>query len=54
MRVVAIPNPSFPPEEASLAEADVRSSSLDELVPELIDPTDRRQPFVDTERGQAP
>jgi len=48
MRVVAIPNSSFPPEEESLAEGDVRISSLDELVPNWSIPTDRRRPIVDT------
>ena len=38
MRVIAIPNPSFPPDDGALAEADVTISSLDELVPDLIDP----------------
>jgi HAD superfamily hydrolase (TIGR01509 family) len=36
MRVVAIPNPSFPPDEEALAHADVVIRSLDELTPELI------------------
>ena len=36
MRVVAIPNPSFPPDEAALAEADVVLRSLDELTPAAI------------------
>jgi HAD superfamily hydrolase (TIGR01509 family) len=36
MRVIAIPNPSYPPDEESLAQADVTIRSLDELTPELI------------------
>jgi HAD superfamily hydrolase (TIGR01509 family) len=36
MHVVAIPNPSYPPDEEALAQADVAIRSLDELTPELI------------------
>jgi HAD superfamily hydrolase (TIGR01509 family) len=36
MRVVAIPNPSYPPDDEALAQADVLIRSLDELTPELI------------------
>jgi HAD superfamily hydrolase (TIGR01509 family) len=36
MRVIARPNPSYPPDEESLAQADVTIRSLDELAPELI------------------
>jgi HAD superfamily hydrolase (TIGR01509 family) len=36
MFVVAIPNPAYPPDEVSLAQADVTIRSLDELTPELI------------------
>jgi HAD superfamily hydrolase (TIGR01549 family) len=36
MRVVAIPNPSYPPDAEALAQADVVIRSLDELTPELI------------------
>jgi HAD superfamily hydrolase (TIGR01509 family) len=36
MRVVAIPNPSYPPDDEALAQADVVVRSLDELTPELI------------------
>jgi HAD superfamily hydrolase (TIGR01509 family) len=36
MRVVAIPNPSYPPDADALAQADVVIRSLDELTPELI------------------
>jgi len=37
MRVVAIPNPAFPPDEDALAEADVVLRSLDELTPAAIE-----------------
>jgi HAD superfamily hydrolase (TIGR01509 family) len=37
MRVVAIPNPSFPPGEEALAEADVVLESLAELTPEVVE-----------------
>jgi HAD superfamily hydrolase (TIGR01509 family) len=37
MRVVAIPNPSFPPDAEALAEADVVLGSLAELTPEAIE-----------------
>ena len=40
MRVIAIPNPAYPPDEDSLAQADVTIRSLDELTPELIDAAD--------------
>jgi HAD superfamily hydrolase (TIGR01509 family) len=36
MRVVAIPNPSYPPDAEALAQADVVIRSLDELTPGLI------------------
>ena len=36
MRVIAIPNPSYPPDAEALAQADVVIRSLDELTPELI------------------
>ena len=36
MRVVAIPNPSYPPDEDALAQADGVIRTLDELTPELI------------------
>jgi HAD superfamily hydrolase (TIGR01509 family) len=42
MRVVAIPNPSFPPDPEALAEADVVLRSLDELTPEVIEGLDPR------------
>ncbi len=34
MRVIAIPNPSYPPDEEALAEADVVLASIGELTPE--------------------
>ena len=40
MRVIAIPNARFPPDEAALAEADVVLASLAELRPEVVDPAD--------------
>jgi HAD superfamily hydrolase (TIGR01509 family) len=40
MRVIAIPNPSYPPDDASLAQADVVARSLDELTPALVDAAD--------------
>ena len=40
MRVIAFPNPTYPPDEESLARADVVIRSLDELTPSLVDPTD--------------
>jgi HAD superfamily hydrolase (TIGR01509 family) len=40
MRVIAIPNPSYPPDPESLAQADVTIGSLDELTPELVDAAD--------------
>jgi HAD superfamily hydrolase (TIGR01509 family) len=36
MRVIAIPNPSYPPDAEALAQADVVIRSLDELTPELV------------------
>jgi hypothetical protein len=38
MRVVAVPNPSYPPGDEALADADVVLASIDELVPAVIDP----------------
>jgi HAD superfamily hydrolase (TIGR01509 family) len=38
MRVLAIPNPAFPPGDEALAEADVVLPSLAELTPEAVDP----------------
>jgi len=40
MRVIAIPNPSYPPDEESLAQADVTIGSLAELTPDLVDAAD--------------
>jgi HAD superfamily hydrolase (TIGR01509 family) len=40
MRVLAIPNASFPPGEEALAEADVVLESLAELAPGAVDPAD--------------
>jgi len=40
MRVIAFPNPSYPPDEDALAQADVIIRSLDELTPQLVDATD--------------
>jgi HAD superfamily hydrolase (TIGR01509 family) len=40
MRVVAIPNPSFPPGEDALAEADAVLGSLAELRAAVVDPAD--------------
>jgi HAD superfamily hydrolase (TIGR01509 family) len=37
MRVIAIPNPSFPPGEEALADADVVLGSLAELTPAVLD-----------------
>jgi HAD superfamily hydrolase (TIGR01509 family) len=40
MRVIVFPNQSYPPDAASLAQADVTIGSLEELTPELIDAAD--------------
>ena len=37
MRVVAIPNPHFPPDEDAVGQADVVLRSIDELTPEAIE-----------------
>jgi HAD superfamily hydrolase (TIGR01509 family) len=37
MRVIAIPNPHYPPDEEALAQADVVLRSISELTPEVID-----------------
>ncbi len=37
MRVIAIPNPAFPPGEEALAEADVVLASLAELTPAAVE-----------------
>jgi HAD superfamily hydrolase (TIGR01509 family) len=39
MRVVAIPNPSFPPGDDALTNADLVLGSLDELTPEAVEKT---------------
>ena len=39
MRVLAIPNPQFPPAPEALAEADVVLASIVELTPEVVDPS---------------
>jgi HAD superfamily hydrolase (TIGR01509 family) len=39
MRVLAIPNPTYPPDEAALAEANVVLRSIDDLVPKAVDPS---------------
>ena len=36
MRVIAIPNPSFPPDRDALDRADVVLSSIDELTPDVV------------------
>jgi HAD superfamily hydrolase (TIGR01509 family) len=36
MRVIAIPNPSYPPDDAALAQADVVLRSLAELTPDVV------------------
>ena len=40
MRVVAVPNPSYPPDDEALELADVVIHSLDDLTPELLDAAD--------------
>jgi hypothetical protein len=40
MRVIAIPNPTYPPDTDALAHADVVLPSLDELVPGAVDADD--------------
>ena len=39
MRVLAIPNPTYPPDDEALAAADVVLESLAELTPEVVDPS---------------
>jgi HAD superfamily hydrolase (TIGR01509 family) len=36
MRVVAIPNPTYPPDEAALADADVVLDSIEQLTPDVV------------------
>jgi beta-phosphoglucomutase-like phosphatase (HAD superfamily) len=38
MRVLAVPNPSYPPDADSLAQADAVLGSLEELTPAAVDP----------------
>ena len=38
MRVIAVPNPGFPPDDAALGEADAVLERIDELTPEVVDP----------------
>jgi HAD superfamily hydrolase (TIGR01509 family) len=38
MRVIAVPNPRYPPAEDALAEADLVLDSIAELTPEAVDP----------------
>ena len=40
MRVIAFPNPSYPPDEDALAQADVTIRTLGELTPVLVDAAD--------------
>jgi phosphoglycolate phosphatase-like HAD superfamily hydrolase len=42
MRVIAIPNERFPPEEGALAEADVVLGSISELTPAVVEGRDTR------------
>lgn len=44
MRVVAVPNPTYPPDPAALAEADVVLRSIAELTPEAIAPSSDPSP----------
>ena len=37
MRVIAIPNPTWPPEEEALAAADVVLASIEELTTEVVE-----------------
>jgi len=39
MRVLAVPNPHFPPDDQALSQADVVLRSIDDLTPEVIDPS---------------
>jgi HAD superfamily hydrolase (TIGR01509 family) len=43
MRVIAIPNPRYPPEEEALAKADLVLRSADELTPALVEGLTRRE-----------
>ena len=42
MRVVAVPNPRYPPDDEALRAADVVIDSLDDLTPELVERANRR------------
>ena len=37
MRVIAVPNPHFPPDDEALAEADVVLASISELTPVVVE-----------------
>jgi HAD superfamily hydrolase (TIGR01509 family) len=39
MRVIAVPNPSYPPGDDALTEADVVLGSIEELTPAVVDPS---------------
>jgi hypothetical protein len=38
MRVLAVPNPQFPPPDDALASADVVLASVAEITPEAVEP----------------
>jgi hypothetical protein len=42
MRVLAIPNPRYPPDDEALAAADDVLGSLADLTPEAVDPGEPR------------
>jgi beta-phosphoglucomutase-like phosphatase (HAD superfamily) len=42
MRVLAIPNPRYPPDDEALAAADDPLGSLADLTPEAVDPGESR------------
>ena len=48
MRVIAIPNPSFPPDEEALASADVVLDSIDGLTAQAVLPPDGSDDAVPT------
>jgi HAD superfamily hydrolase (TIGR01509 family) len=50
MRVLAIPNQHFPPDEDALAQADVVLHSLAELTPDAVEPESRRTSRRDSVR----
>ena len=37
MRVVAVPNPAYPPDDEALAQADVVLESIRDLAPDVVD-----------------